>query len=410
MFYAARGSVPPTRHTQHRARRWLALRRGAVRRRGVHRSLVAALPPRPADADAPDRTRRRPSALEEADDGYHHHRLIDAAGVELARRRGHRAASRCSSTATSSWASSARPTRCRTATFYRNGEADELLFVHEGEGLLDTVFGPTPLRPGRLPGPADRDDVAARAGRRSAQRMLYLECPSEIEAPKRYRNDYGQLLEHSPYSQRDIRVPDEVAAADRRGRLHGPRQDARPADRLPLQAPPVRRRRLGRLSLAVRLQHRRLPADHRAGPPAATGPPDVRGAELRGVLVRAAQVRLPPAGDPGAVQPLEHQLGRGHLLRGRQLHEPPRGRDLVVHAPSGGDPARAAPGDRGSVDRQGGHRGAGRDGRHLPSAAHHDGKRPPWRTTATRIRGCRPRTPPARPASSAERGPEAFPD
>ena len=40
--------------------------------------------------------------------------------------------------------------------------------------------------------------------------MLYLECPSEIEAPKRYRNDYGQLLEHSPYSQRDIRVPDAV--------------------------------------------------------------------------------------------------------------------------------------------------------------------------------------------------------
>ena len=40
--------------------------------------------------------------------------------------------------------------------------------------------------------------------------MLYLECPSELEAPKRYRNDYGQLLEHSPYSQRDIRLPDEV--------------------------------------------------------------------------------------------------------------------------------------------------------------------------------------------------------
>ena len=47
--------------------------------------------------------------------------------------------------------------------------------------------------------------------------MLYLECPSEIEPPKRYRNDYGQLLEHSPYSQRDIRLPDEVPAQDRRG-------------------------------------------------------------------------------------------------------------------------------------------------------------------------------------------------
>src|SRR5438552_3823918 len=45
----------------------------------------------------------------------------------------------------------------------------------------------------------------------SEQRMLYLEAPSEIEPPKRYRNDYGQLLEHSPYSQRDLHQPDDVA-------------------------------------------------------------------------------------------------------------------------------------------------------------------------------------------------------
>src|SRR6476659_6703768 len=45
----------------------------------------------------------------------------------------------------------------------------------------------------------------------SEQRILYLEAPSEIEPPKRYRNDYGQLLEHSPYGQRDLDAPDEVA-------------------------------------------------------------------------------------------------------------------------------------------------------------------------------------------------------
>ena len=82
--------------------------------------------------------------------------------------------------------------------FYRNGEADELLYVHEGEGLLDTNFGPIRYGPGDylvLPiGTTWR--LAPDAG--SAQRMLYLECPSEIEPPKRYRNDYGQLLEHSP--------------------------------------------------------------------------------------------------------------------------------------------------------------------------------------------------------------------
>jgi homogentisate 1,2-dioxygenase len=87
--------------------------------------------------------------------------------------------------------------------FYRNGEADELLFVHEGKGLFDSVFG-------RLRyGPGDYIVIPIGTTWRLApdsdtpQRMLWLECPSEIEPPKRYRNEYGQLLEHSPYSQRD---------------------------------------------------------------------------------------------------------------------------------------------------------------------------------------------------------------
>jgi homogentisate 1,2-dioxygenase len=95
--------------------------------------------------------------------------------------------------------------------FYRNGVADEMLFIHEGSGLCDTVFGPLRYGPGDylvLPiGTTWRLDP----DEGSEQRMLYLEAPSEIEPPKRYRNDYGQLLEHSPYSQRDIHQPDEAA-------------------------------------------------------------------------------------------------------------------------------------------------------------------------------------------------------
>jgi homogentisate 1,2-dioxygenase len=79
-------------------------------------------------------------------------------------------------------------------TFYRNGIADEMLFVHEGTGVCDTVFGPLRYGPGDylvLPiGTTWRLDP----DEGSAQRMLYLEAPSEIEPPKRYRNDYGQLL------------------------------------------------------------------------------------------------------------------------------------------------------------------------------------------------------------------------
>jgi homogentisate 1,2-dioxygenase len=94
--------------------------------------------------------------------------------------------------------------------FYRNGEGDELLYVDEGSGRFSSVFGEMAYGPGdyivipigttwRL----DPDEGVA-------GRMLWLECPSELEPPRRYRNEYGQLLEHAPYSQRDIRVPDET--------------------------------------------------------------------------------------------------------------------------------------------------------------------------------------------------------
>ena len=111
----------------------------------------------------------------------------------------------------------------------------------------------------------------------SPQRMLYLECPSEIEPPKRYRNDYGQLLEHSPYSQRDIRAPGRGPAADRRRAtsvIHVKMRDR-------LTAYHYRHHPFDVVGWdgylwPFALQHRRLRADHRAGPPAAAGPPDVR--------------------------------------------------------------------------------------------------------------------------------------
>jgi homogentisate 1,2-dioxygenase len=96
--------------------------------------------------------------------------------------------------------------------FYRNGDGDELYFVHEGRGTLETIFGPIDYRPGDylvIPIGTTYRLVPA-AGEQ--QRMLWLECPSEIEWPRRYRNEYGQLLEHSPYSERDMRPPAEMPA------------------------------------------------------------------------------------------------------------------------------------------------------------------------------------------------------
>jgi homogentisate 1,2-dioxygenase len=95
--------------------------------------------------------------------------------------------------------------------YYRNGVADEMYFVHEGTGTLETNFGPIEYGPGDylvIPiGTTYR--LLPSAG--VEQRMLWLECPSEIEPPRRYRNEYGQLLEHAPYYHRDIRPPAELA-------------------------------------------------------------------------------------------------------------------------------------------------------------------------------------------------------
>jgi len=208
MFYASRGSIPHTRHTQHRAADGSLYAEelfGVEGFTGRSSLLYHLVPPTRTHRIEPGAT----IALEEADDGYHHHRLIDSAGVPVA---GDAITGRIPLFFNHDIVMGVvRPAGSMPdGTFYRNGEADELLFVHEGAGLLDTNFGPLRYGPGDylvLPiGTTWR--LEPDAG--SEQRMLYLECPSEIEAPKRYRNDYGQLLEHAPYSQRDIRVPDEV--------------------------------------------------------------------------------------------------------------------------------------------------------------------------------------------------------
>ncbi len=95
--------------------------------------------------------------------------------------------------------------------FYRNGEADEMFFVHTGHGTLETVFGPIEYGPGDYLVVPIGTTYRLQPGD-DEQRMLWLECPSNIEPPRRYRNEFGQLLEFSPYSERDIRPPAEMAA------------------------------------------------------------------------------------------------------------------------------------------------------------------------------------------------------
>jgi len=93
--------------------------------------------------------------------------------------------------------------------FYRNGLADELLFVHEGTGRLETIFGTLRYRPGDyLVIPFSTTyRVVPESG---PTRFLVVESYGPIETPRRYRNEYGQFAEHSPFCERDIRPPEEL--------------------------------------------------------------------------------------------------------------------------------------------------------------------------------------------------------
>jgi len=94
--------------------------------------------------------------------------------------------------------------------FYRTAEGDELFYIHFGTGLLETGFGTLAYRPGDylvLPvGTTYR--VVPDAG--VATRMVVIESRGAIVPPGRYVNESGQLMEHSPYCERDLRLPDLV--------------------------------------------------------------------------------------------------------------------------------------------------------------------------------------------------------
>jgi len=99
--------------------------------------------------------------------------------------------------------------------FFRNGERDEVVFVHEGDGVLETVFGDVPYKAGDyivLP-----RGTTYRFAPQGDQRYLVFETPGLITIPKRYRNEHGQLMEHAPYYHRDIHPPSELRTHRERG-------------------------------------------------------------------------------------------------------------------------------------------------------------------------------------------------
>ena len=298
MFYASRGSVPPTRHTQHRAPDGSLYAEelfGVEGFTGRSSLLYHLAPPtRVTRIDAIGRIR-----IETADEAAHHHQLVDTAGLAPA---GDAISGRVplfhNADVVMGVVLPAGP--MPPDTFYRNGEGDEMLFVHEGTGTLRTNFGDLAYHPGDylvLPiGTTWRLDPDEGVGTADAVPRVPVRARAAEALPQRLRAAPGA----QPVLAARHPRPGLPGAARRGGRLPGHRPGAWPSHGLPLRDPPLRRRRLGRLPVALRIRHRGLPADHRARPPAAAGPPDVPGTQLRRVLVRAPQVRLPPPRDPGA--------------------------------------------------------------------------------------------------------------
>ncbi len=215
MFYVSRGNVPHKRHTQHRAPSGELYAEELFGMEGFtgRSSLLYHIVP-------PTRTYKiepvRDLLTQAADDGVHRHRLVKTGSLALG---GNVVDGRIPLFFNSDVLMGVmRPSDGLPAnTYYRNGEGDEMLFVHEGSGILESNFGTMRYGPGDyvvIPiGTTWRLNQDADA----AHRILYVESPTEIVPPHRYRNEWGQLLEHSPYSMRDLRVPDETPAHDESG-------------------------------------------------------------------------------------------------------------------------------------------------------------------------------------------------
>jgi homogentisate 1,2-dioxygenase len=99
--------------------------------------------------------------------------------------------------------------------YYKNADGDECLFIHDGSGSMESLFGTIQFRPlDYLVIP--RGTIYRLNFDRLPVRMLAIVSFGPIEIPRRYRSEYGQLLEHAPYTERDIRPPSElVTHADR---------------------------------------------------------------------------------------------------------------------------------------------------------------------------------------------------
>lgn len=108
------------------------------------------------------------------------------------------------------------PRKSLTEYFYKNADSDEMIFIHKGTGKLRTFVGNIDFKygdylviPRGMIYQIEFDD--------EDNRLFIVESRQPIYTPKRYRNWFGQLLEHSPFCERDLRAPQELETFNEKG-------------------------------------------------------------------------------------------------------------------------------------------------------------------------------------------------
>jgi homogentisate 1,2-dioxygenase len=210
-WYQARGKIPRKRHTQFRKADGSLYHEevfGTEGFSGPYSILYHENAPPRVERVEPHET----VELREWDDGLHRHRLLKTSGVAAG---GDPVTGRRLLMYNDDVAMYfSRPSE-PMGYLFKNADCDELHFVHQGSGRLDTLFGSLDVREGdyvHIPrGCTHQWFLDGEA------RFLTIESHSPVETPHRYRNDYGQHLEHSPYNERDMRTPGDVQPRNEKG-------------------------------------------------------------------------------------------------------------------------------------------------------------------------------------------------
>lgn len=110
----------------------------------------------------------------------------------------------------------AAPAKSMKDYFFKNSGADEMIFIHKGRGVLKTMYGNLPFSYGdHLVIP--RGVIHQFQFESEENRLFIVESFTPLQFPKRYMNKEGQLLEHAPFCERDIRKPSDLETHDEKG-------------------------------------------------------------------------------------------------------------------------------------------------------------------------------------------------